>query len=291
MKISNIMKVKQQDGSFEDVKISYIEPNYCTAEGDQNTLDKKDSIPSDYPNGDWSHVEGNYNKAMGIASHAEGGIALLTLSEGQAAVLNKNLSTRTIIGQQGDEITCVGNLAYGDASHAEGYKTSAIGNVSHSEGFHTIARGKNQHVQGKYNIEDSNDTYAFIIGNGSSTARSNALAVKWNGDVVIKNNALPLSPVYSGYVTATSIGGVPANSYIDVTINFPAEFFYDGNQPIVIPSLIHTNPTYTPYLSITVPQREIVNEIGTATIRIFNTCSETLNPGLQYTVTPCLNIE
>lgn len=33
MKISNTMKIKQKDGSFEDVKISYIEPNYCTAEG------------------------------------------------------------------------------------------------------------------------------------------------------------------------------------------------------------------------------------------------------------------
>lgn len=183
MKISNKMKVKQQDGSFEDVKISYIEPNYCTKEGSQNTLDKKNRVSSDYFNGYYSHVEGNYNKAMGIASHAEGGIALLTLSEGQSPKLNKNTSPRTVIGQQGDEITCVGNLAYGDASHAEGYKTSAIGNVSHSEGFRTIARGKNQHVQGKYNIEDTEEKYSHIVGNGSGDSnRSNAYTLDWDGN-------------------------------------------------------------------------------------------------------------
>ena len=37
---------------------------------------------------------------------------------------------------------------------------------------------------GKWNIEDNQDTYAFIIGNGTAdNARSNALTIDWNGNV------------------------------------------------------------------------------------------------------------
>jgi hypothetical protein len=37
---------------------------------------------------------------------------------------------------------------------------------------------------GKWNIEDNQDTYAFILGNGAAdNARSNALTVDWNGNL------------------------------------------------------------------------------------------------------------
>lgn len=41
-----------------------------------------------------------------------------------------------------------------------------------------------QNVIGTYNIEDTENTYIFILGNGeSNNARSNALTVDWNGNV------------------------------------------------------------------------------------------------------------
>ena len=64
---------------------------------------------------------------------------------------------------------------------AEGGGTTASGQSSHAEGFNTIASSTNQHAQGRWNIADVNSKYADIIGNGSSTARSNATTVSWDG--------------------------------------------------------------------------------------------------------------
>lgn len=72
--------------------------------------------------------------------------------------------------------------ASGNNSHAEGNGTTASGQYSHAEGRLTIASSDYQHTQGKYNIEDANNKYADIIGNGTSTsARSNAATVSWDG--------------------------------------------------------------------------------------------------------------
>ena len=78
--------------------------------------------------------------------------------------------------------------ATGDYSFATNYFTKASGLASFSEGYQTIASGDYSHVQGKYNIEDTDNKYAFIIGNGTSdTTRSNAFAIDWNGGLYIGN--------------------------------------------------------------------------------------------------------
>lgn len=72
--------------------------------------------------------------------------------------------------------------ASGSYSHAEGNNTKASGIGSHAEGQYTTASSDYQHAQGKWNIEDANDKYADIIGNGTSgVARSNAATVSWEG--------------------------------------------------------------------------------------------------------------
>lgn len=98
--------------------------------------------------GDRAHAEGNTTKSLGENSHAEG----------------------------------YNTTADGNNSHAEGSSTLAKGINAHTEGSNTVANGANQHVQGRYNIEDTNNRYAHIVGNGSSnTARSNAHTVAWDG--------------------------------------------------------------------------------------------------------------
>lgn len=73
--------------------------------------------------------------------------------------------------------------AEGQVAHAEGYGTTASGDYSHAEGFGTKASGDHQHVFGKYNVEDANDTYLEIAGNGTGdNARSNARTLDWNGN-------------------------------------------------------------------------------------------------------------
>lgn len=98
--------------------------------------------------GSCSHAEGGDTTASGMSSHAEGN----------------------------------STIASGNCSHAEGDRTTASGYSSHTEGQFTTASSDYQHAQGKYNIEDANDKYADIIGNGSSTStRSNAATVSWEG--------------------------------------------------------------------------------------------------------------
>jgi hypothetical protein len=73
--------------------------------------------------------------------------------------------------------------ADGSYSHAEGSNTHADGTYSHAEGLSTIASGYVQHAQGRYNVEDTSDLYAHIVGNGTSyEARSNAHTLDWSGN-------------------------------------------------------------------------------------------------------------
>ena len=80
------------------------------------------------------------------------------------------------------------NKATGLFSHAEGEQTAAKGDYTHAEGKGTVSTATCQHVQGLYNIEDTKNKYAFIIGNGTSdTARSNAFSVDWDGKIYVNN--------------------------------------------------------------------------------------------------------
>ena len=74
--------------------------------------------------------------------------------------------------------------ASGYSSFAEGYFSEARGDAgSHAEGDSTIASGESQHAQGKYNIEDTENKYAHIVGNGTAyNDRSNAHTVDWDGN-------------------------------------------------------------------------------------------------------------
>ena len=112
----------------------------------------------------YSHAEGWGTAANGQASHSEGNACLASGREAHA---------------EGG-----GCSARGDWSHAEGNNTSARGTYSHAQNQGTIAKGGNQTALGRYNIEDTNDDYALIIGNGTSNNnRSNALDVDWSGNV------------------------------------------------------------------------------------------------------------
>lgn len=127
-----------------------------------------------------SHSEGNGTTASGKGSHAQG---------------NGTTASGDYSHAQGISTTASGN--YG--SHAEGYNTTASGASSHAEGSNTKAASVNQHAQGKFNIEDSSNTYADIIGNGASNAsRSNAATVDWSG------NAWYAGDVYTGSTSGTN---------------------------------------------------------------------------------------
>lgn len=133
--------------------------------------------------GDYSHAEGNGSAAYGNYSHAEGtGITGIAKSNSAGSYAHAEGSSTTASGQ-GSHAEGNGSTASGYASHAEGSNTTAYGDYSHAEGNGSKASSNNQHVSGKYNIEDTANTYAEIIGNGTSNSdRSNARTLDWNGN-------------------------------------------------------------------------------------------------------------
>lgn len=99
--------------------------------------------------GKWSHAEGYNSVAQGKYSHAEG----------------------------------YSTMASSNYSHVEGSITTASGNYSHAEGLGTKASSECSHAQGKYNISDTNNEYAHIVGNGNSSIdTSNAHTIDWQGN-------------------------------------------------------------------------------------------------------------
>ena len=139
--------------------------NYSHSEGYNTTASSYGSHAEGYSttaSGKYSHTEGSDTTASGDYSHAEG--------------YNTTASGNTSHAEGSD------TTASGNASHTEGYNTAASGLYSHAEGYYTLAYGAYQHVQGKYNVKDSQNKYAHIVGNGISSARSNAHTLDWSGN-------------------------------------------------------------------------------------------------------------
>lgn len=148
---------------------------------------------------------GNYATALGAETMATG--------MGAFAHGMMTMASGTCAHAEG-----AGTAATGGGSHSEGEQTVASGARSHAEGLSNTASGSESHVGGalseasaagafahgqglkassplqtvfgKYNVEDSNSEYAFIIGNGTSNNRSNLFAIKWDGTVEINGQAL-----------------------------------------------------------------------------------------------------
>lgn len=146
-----------------------------------------------------SHAEGNGTTASGSRAHAEGdsttASGMFSHAEGYATNANgdKSHAEGASTVASGSTSHAEGNSTHskGGGSHAEGYNTIAKGDYSHTEGYCTISNGTAQHVQGKYNAEDTEGKYAFIIGNGGGeNARSNAAAIRWDGTLELGGVAI-----------------------------------------------------------------------------------------------------
>ena len=127
--------------------------------------------------GSSSHAEGDSTTASGESSHAEG--------SGTIALGDSSHAEGTITKASGIHSHAEGEstTASGKNSHAEGAITIASGQESHAEGFCTKASSDYQHVQGKFNIEDTANKYAHIVGNGKyDNTRSNAHTLDWAGN-------------------------------------------------------------------------------------------------------------
>ena len=176
----------------ERTKLASIDTsgNYVTVGGTQTVTGAKtfsaltsftDSVTMGYglsATGSNSVAMGANSTASGDYAHAEG---CNTIASGQGAHAQGEYSK-----------------ASGEGAHAQGWLTYAIGDYSHASGLGTFATSNYQTVIGQYNyrtVDNSGDepifdagNYAFIIGNGTITSRSNALTVDWDGSVASGND-------------------------------------------------------------------------------------------------------
>ena len=186
--------------------------NYAHAEGDETVA-----------SGIYSHAEGRLSKAKNEAAHAEG---IETKAEGQASHAEGGYTEamfKFAHAEGGSSKALADNShaegwlseTHGNASHAEGYSSKALehsahaegfstearGQASHSEGLYTVSASNYQHVQGKFNIEDTEQKYAHIVGNGDDADnRSNAHTIDWSGNAWYAGTVSAADPTEDNHV-------------------------------------------------------------------------------------------
>lgn len=150
---------------------------------------------------DGTHTEGYQTKATGFWSHAEGELTIVSSyashAEGSYCTLPDGTRRFGTASGYASHVEGGGCHTTASCSHAEGLATTASGAQSHVEGRYTIAAGGAQHVEGIANIEDTNEQYIHIAGNGSWDQRSNAHTLDWQGNAW-----------FSGDVYVGSTGGL-----------------------------------------------------------------------------------
>ena len=238
---------------------SVAEGRDVTASGYASHAEGMDTIASDQ----YSHAEGCETTASAGRAHAEGMYTIASGSDSHAEGYNTTASSGgahaegrgTTASHSGAHAEGGGTTANGNYSHAEGYYTIASVNYSHAEGYYTTASGLYSHAGGyytkadgnymtaigKYNTEKSGK--AFVIGNGTSTARSNAFAVDWSGNVymslgdcTITDSGTALS-VTNG---ASTLDGLLAQAIIDTFSYANAKEILDmpGDENINVKKLL-----------------------------------------------------
>lgn len=123
--------------------------------------------------------------AVTIGNRASGTVGARSFAQGESLVASG-------VDSHAEGYT---TTASGVNSHAEGYGTTASGGYSHAEGNTTKATHKSQHVFGECNMSDpstnastTRGTYVEIVGNGTSSAASNARTLDWSGNQWIAGN-------------------------------------------------------------------------------------------------------
>lgn len=177
-----------------------------------------------------SFAEGHDTIASGMKSHAEGWNTTASGYYSHAEGVN------CIASGNGSHAEGTGNTASGDDSHAEGALTTASGNDSHAQNYDTIAGYWAQTAIGKYNDNQLNN--AFEIGNGTSdSARSNALTVDWDGNVVATSVKKSLG--YTGEYITIAGNQTPSESAGQVSLStsykncFPTNKYSESTSSVL----------------------------------------------------------
>lgn len=125
---------------------------------------------------------GSNSIAMGQGPKASGNDSV-SIGYCTEATKSNSIAMGSVAKASNDYACAIGMspVASGYASFAIGRSTEASGSHSHAQNCSTIAAAMDQTAIGKYNISSSSESDKFIIGKGTSTARSNCFRVTHTG--------------------------------------------------------------------------------------------------------------
>ena len=175
--------------SFAQGKGNSIDNRHSAALGVGNTIEQRvvgNGRDYSFAIGKDNNVYGGENVAIGINNtvYSDNGFAFGMQNQATAnsfAIGRRNNANRNSLG---DISRC--SVAIGDGATSTGDGSVALNNAT-AEGMNSIAcnssyaLGINSCTLGKYNVADSSNQYAVIVGNGSRSSRSNALTLDWSG--------------------------------------------------------------------------------------------------------------
>ena len=134
------------------------------------------------------------------------------------------------------------------------------GSFSTVIGESLLASGDRQTVIGKYNVEDTNDEYALIIGNGTDDQnRSNALTVDWTGKInaaggyggLVAIEDVPLTVSFAAGTIGTRAASLSAGSIVKSGYTYIGAYVADHrNTSYFSATIAHNGPNNTAHLIV-----------------------------------------
>ena len=170
-----------------------------TTTGNPSVALGKDTVASNVATtavGAYCEAKNDYATAVGYNAKATGQQATAIGTSAQATGKQSvALGCNNVASNEYSFATGCWTTSKGIAASAFGNGSSANGWTAFASGIVTTARGNAQHVFGSYNIPDTTITdaqlaedyslrggYLIIVGNGNSSAKSNAHTLDWSGN-------------------------------------------------------------------------------------------------------------
>ena len=158
---TKLVDTDTENGPFSAASFTYVEGGFNIASGITSHAEGSFTEAS----GNDSHAEGYYTKASSEYAHAEG---CYTIANGNSSHAEGNHTTTS--GDGNSHAEGYYTTASGYNSHAEGYYTEAKGQNSHAEGDHTTTSGYNSHAEGDHTTTSGESSHAegsFTEASGS----------------------------------------------------------------------------------------------------------------------------
>lgn len=178
---------------------SHAEGSNTTAKGSTSHAEGESTIAE----GGSAHTEGAYTRAYGFATHAEGyqtyaGFDINSSSDYDESM---NYYKGSVVRYNDEYYVAIQDVPPEVSPDDTNYWIQCDGNAteySHAEGKGTVAFSSSQHVQGKYNIPDTLNKYADIVGGGDETEPKNISTLTWNGEAWYAKDVVIPDPNYTG---------------------------------------------------------------------------------------------